>query len=154
VSSDESFIRLQNALATLAEMVVRSQEVDAQHEARINSLEESNRRITQTNRDLAEANRLIVELIRRHDERLDEFRAARDETEHKLAALIDAQIRGEESMEKLRAEQAHAAQKIAELAESQARLAEAQARTEAAVERLSQTVQTILRDGRGGQSPG
>jgi septal ring factor EnvC (AmiA/AmiB activator) len=117
MSSDESLTRLENALAALAEMAARAHDVDAQHEARIKSLEESNRRITQTNRDLAETNRLIVEMIRRHDERVDEFQTAREETEHKLAALVDAQIRAEDEMAQVRAA-------IAELTGAVARLTE------------------------------
>ena len=119
MSSDESFTRLQNALATLAEMAVRSQEVDAQHEARINKLEESNGRIAQTNRDLAESNRLIVEMLRRHDETDDELRAAQTGTEQKLAALVDAQIKAEDEMNKLRSAQAETGQKLSALVDAQ-----------------------------------
>ena len=101
MSEDERILRLENAFATLSELAARSQEVDTKHEARLNTL--------------AESNQLIVELIRRHDERMDEFRerqaesdearraseaelhALRAETEHKIAALVDAQIRTEEA---------------------------------------------------------
>jgi predicted metal-dependent peptidase len=42
-------------------------------------------------------------MIRRHDERAADLRAARDETDQKLAAVVDAQIRGEDEMTQLRA---------------------------------------------------
>ena len=94
MSSDESVLRLQNALAAVAEM-------GADHEQRISRMEQ--------------AYVTIVELIRRHDERVDEFRAARDETDQKLAALVDAQIKAEDGMNKVRGALAELAQAMASL---------------------------------------
>jgi chromosome segregation ATPase len=94
MSSDESFVRLQNALATLAEM-------GADHEQRISRMEQ--------------AYVTVVEMIRRHDERVDEFRATRDETEQKLAALADAQIRAGEEMTRVRGAMAELAEAMASL---------------------------------------
>jgi uncharacterized protein YukE len=158
MSADERILRLENAFAALSELAARSQEVDARREARLNTL--------------AESNRLIVELIRRHDERMDEFRATQAEfdearravedelralraaTEHKLAALVDAQIRGEVSMEKLRVAQLRSEESTEVLRAAQAEAAHKITEMAAALERLSQTVETALRSGRGGQPLG
>lgn len=114
MSEEERILRLENAFAALSEMAVRSQAVDTKHEARLSTL--------------AESNRLIAEMIRRHDERVDEFRAARDETDQKLAALVDAQVRAEEEMSKVRSAQAETDQKIADLVDAQIRHEEAHTR--------------------------
>ena len=131
MSEEERILRLENAFAALSELVAHSQEVDARHDSRLNTL--------------AETNRLIVEMIRRHDERVDEFQAAREETEHKIAALVDAQIRIEEAhgrgMGELRAS-------LAELAAVVKRLAESQSHTDRRLDGLIDIVRE-LRDGRG-----
>lgn len=97
MSQDERTLRLEDAFANLSGLAARSQAVDTKHEARLNTL--------------AGSNPLVIELIRRHDERMGELgvrraesgearraseaglRALRAETEHKLAALVDAQTR-------------------------------------------------------------
>ena len=160
MSEEERMLRLENAFATLSELAARSQEVDSRHDARLDGLEESNRRIadanrdladsnkriSETNRDLAESNRLIVEMMRRHDERLDEFHAAREETDQKIAALVDAQIRIEEAhargMDELRAS-------LNALAAAMKQLAESQEHTDRRLDGLTDIVRD-LRDGRGG----
>lgn len=145
MSEEERILRLENAFTTLSELAARSQEVDTQHEARLGGLEESNRRIAETNRDLAKSNQLIVEMLRRHDERLDEFHAAREETGQKIGALVDAQIRIEEAhskgMEELRAS-------LAKLAEAMKHLAESQAHTDRRLDALADIVRKS-RNGRG-----
>jgi chromosome segregation ATPase len=101
MSDDNRILRIENALATLAEL-------SADHGRRVARLEE--------------AFVTLVELARSHNEGLDELRAAQAElstaqvelstaqvelstaqaeTEHKLAALVDAQIRTEEALSKL-----------------------------------------------------
>jgi predicted nucleic acid-binding Zn-ribbon protein len=108
MSDDGRILRLENALTTLAEL-------SADHERRVTRLEE--------------AFVTLIELARSHSEGMDELRAAQvelstaqvelstaqvelstaqvelstaqAETEHKLAALVDAQIRTEEALSRL-----------------------------------------------------
>ena len=101
MSADDIILRLENAMATLAELA-------ADQERRTARLEESTAR-------LEESFVLLVELTRRHDERLDELRAAQAElrvgqdelraaqaeSEQKIAALADAHIRTEEALASL-----------------------------------------------------
>jgi peptidoglycan hydrolase CwlO-like protein len=131
MSDDERNLRLENALATLAEL-------SANHERRVARLEESF--VT------------LVELTRSHNDGMDELRAAQAElsvaqaeSEQKLAALVDAQIRGEEAMKELRSAQAETDRKIAALAD-------AHIHTEDALARLTERVNDILQNGRNGQS--
>lgn len=91
--------------------------------------------------DVREHTRLLTELIRRHDERLDEhaeqmseLRSAHVETERAIAALADAQIRTEEAQTKTEA--------------ALTALAQAQAHTD---QRLDALID-IVRGGRGGQA--
>ncbi len=58
--------------------------------------------------DVREHTRILTEIVRRYDERLDEhqeqmteLRHAHAETERSIAALTDAQIRTEDSLKKL-----------------------------------------------------
>lgn len=153
---EERVLRLENAFTTLGELAARAHEKEIRQDTRLN--------------DLSESNRLLVEMIRRHDERIDEVRAAQGESEQKLAALVDAQMRAEDSigelksaiaalvdaqvrtevslsrgMEELRAAQRETEQKIAALLE-------AHIRTEDALARLTEKVNDILQNGRNGQS--
>ncbi|HEX3559981.1 MAG TPA: hypothetical protein VHU19_12305 [Pyrinomonadaceae bacterium] len=86
MSTDDRIPRLENALATLAEL-------SADH----------NRRIARPE----EAFVKLVELTRNHDEVMDQFRAAQAESERKIGALADAQIRTEDALKQLAESQAH-----------------------------------------------
>jgi chromosome segregation ATPase len=161
MSEAERILRLENAFATLSELAARSQEVGSRHAARLESLEESNRRIadanrdlaesnkriSETNRDLAESNRIVVEMIRRHDERLDDFHAAREESDQKVASLVDARVRAEDEMNKLRSVQDEIGQKIAALVDAQIRNEEAHNRgmdgLRASLAELAETVRQV-----------
>ena len=80
MSSDERILRLENAFSTLTELAAR------QHE-RITRLEESFV--------------MLVEMTRRHGEGMEELRAAQAESEHKLAALADAQAHTDRRLDAL-----------------------------------------------------
>jgi chromosome segregation ATPase len=135
MSDEERILRLENAFATLAELAALAHAKDARQDARLN--------------ELSESFGMLVEMLRRHDERLDELRAsqtelseAQTETEHKLAALVDAQIRGEEAMKELRAAQAETDRKLAMLADAQIHTAEALASLTRKVGEIDQWGQT------------
>lgn len=64
--------------------------------------------------DVRKYTQILTDIIRRHDERLDEHVETSDEVKRSIAALADAQIHTEEA-------QAHADTSIAALADAQAR---------------------------------
>ena len=134
MSDDGRILRLENALATLAELSVN-------HERRLARLEDS---FT-----------TLVELTRSHNEGMDELRAAQAGTEHKLAALVDAQVRAEELLSQFRAAQEEGMSKIrAAQAETDRKLAvlvDAHIRTEDALARLTEEVNDMSQGGRGDQ---
>lgn len=137
-------------MATLAE-------ISAQHNERLAAIERSNQRLEQTVQAIGEltANvqrrvpRLeesyvtVVELLRNHHEGFTEMRAAQANADAKIAALANAQIRGEETMNVLKAAQADADAKIAALAVSQANS-----------DRKLDALIDIVRGGRNGESDG
>jgi chromosome segregation ATPase len=86
MSADERILRLENAMATLAELA-------ADRERRVSRLEEA--LVT------------LVELVRSHNESMDESRVAHGETDRKIAVLADAQIRTEDALKQLAEAQAH-----------------------------------------------
>ena len=175
MSTEDRFLRLENALATLAEL-------SANHEQRIARLEESFVRLEESSVRLEEAfGRLeeafgrheegfvrlgeafvrleeafvtrvprleesfvmLVALARSHEERIDranegidQLRVAQASSEQKIAALADAQIRGEDAMKELRNA-----------------LADAHTRTEAALATLTEKVNLILDERQGGSQP-
>jgi hypothetical protein len=100
---------------------------------------------------LEESFLMPTEMLRMHEDSFDELCAAQAETEQKIAALVDAQLRIEEAhgkgMEELRAAQAEASQKIAALAEAMKHLAESQAYTDRRPDGLIDIVRE-LRSGR------
>jgi chromosome segregation ATPase len=88
--------------------------------------------------------KLLTELALRADERMDGLEEAQANSERKIAALADAQIRTEEAqasferkIESLVEAQANSERKIAALADAQIRTEEAQQRTEESLARLS-----------------
>ena len=175
MSTEDRFLRLENALATLAEL-------SANHEQRIARLEESSVRLEESSvrleassvrleassvrlgeafgrleegflrlgeafvtrvPRLEESFVMLVALARSHEERIDQanegidqLRAAQANSEQKIAALADAQIRGEDAMNELRGA-----------------LADAHARTEAALATLTERVNVILDERQGGGQP-
>jgi chromosome segregation ATPase len=100
--------------------------------------------------DLEQYFKMLVEMLRRHDERLDEVRAEQSDADRRIAALADAQIHAEET-------QSNADRRIAALADAQihagevqsnadrriAALADAQIRTDKAITRLSGRVDQL-----------
>ena len=72
------------------------------------SIEERVVKLEEFASDVRKYTQILTEMIRRHDERLDEhdeqmteLRAAHAETERSIAALADAQIRTEDALKKL-----------------------------------------------------
>jgi hypothetical protein len=51
--------------------------------------------------DVREFTRVVTEMVRRHDERLDEHEEMFREANSAIAALADAQIRTEDSLKKI-----------------------------------------------------
>lgn len=94
--SEERILRLENAMATLAELAANIQ-------GRTRRLEESY--VT------------VVELLQSHNDGMAELRAAQADADAKIAALADAQIRAESAQER-RDERLQSA--LTRLAESQA----------------------------------
>ncbi|MDT7540432.1 MAG: hypothetical protein QOE33_336 [Acidobacteriota bacterium] len=118
MSTEDRILRLENALATLAEL-------SADHERRAADQERRSADQERRSARLEESFLTLVQLTRSHNESFGELRAAQTETEHKLAALADAQIRGEESMKELRAE---TNRRFSALVDAQIRTEEALAR--------------------------
>ena len=94
MSVDERITQLEQAFATLARMVEREQE----RTDLLAGLVASEKKRTDT----------LVQLVRDHDERsenhtnwLNELGHAQAETEKKIAALVDAQIRSEDTVARL-----------------------------------------------------
>ncbi|HEX8181515.1 MAG TPA: hypothetical protein VF525_18385 [Pyrinomonadaceae bacterium] len=115
MSTDDRILRLENAMATLAEL-------SANQEGRIARLEESTLRLEESTMRMQESMArmhesmmsmqgsvthlqesfvTLVELVRSQDERQDELRAAQAESERKIAALADAHIRTEDALARL-----------------------------------------------------
>jgi hypothetical protein len=146
MSTDDRILRLENAMSTLLELAAEQQRLSAEQQRQS---AEQQRRTARLEESLV----VLIELSRSHNESIDELRsgqielrAAQTESEQKIAALVDAQIR---------TEGAHAALADAHAASDQkiAALADAHIRTEDALARLAETVNDILRNGRNGQSP-
>lgn len=153
MSQDERILRLENAMATLAELAAKQQLLseDQQRQAAEQQrlMAEQQRQIGDQQRRTArleESFVMLTEMLGRHEDSFDELRAAQAETEQKIAALVDAQVRNEEAhdrgMEEVRAA-------LAELADAMQRLAQSQAYTDRRLDGLIDVVRD-LRDGRGG----
>jgi DNA repair exonuclease SbcCD ATPase subunit len=144
MATEERLIRLENAFATLAELASN------QHE-RANTLEQSLAELASEHHEriftLEQSFQMLVQLAQSADERMDQHLAwinqlgeAQANTESKLAALTDAQIRTDEALSRLADSQAR-------LADSQARLAESQVHTD---QRLDALID-IVREWRNGK---
>jgi predicted nuclease with TOPRIM domain len=129
MSTDDRILRLENAMATLAELsanqegrIARLEEASAHLEettARLQDstvrLQDSTVRLQELTANLQESFVMLVQLARNHNERLDEvhaeqaelraaqadLRAAQAESERKIAALADAQIHTEGALTRL-----------------------------------------------------
>lgn len=55
------------------------------------------------NAELSQSFVTVVDLLRRHDERLDEVQASQSDTDVRIAALVDAQIRTDEAITRMSA---------------------------------------------------
>jgi hypothetical protein len=143
--SEERNLRLENAMATLAE-------ISAQHDERLAAAERTNQTLRELAADhqqlianmqrrvtgLEESRAMLVELLRSHHDGITEMRAAQANADAKIAALAAAQIRTEAAMERGN-ERVQAA--LAQLAESQTH-------TDQKLDALID----IVRGGRNGQS--
>ena len=120
--SEDRILRLENAMATLAE-------ISAQHNERLAAIERTNQRLEQTAQSLeqtaqsleqtvqslkeltADTQRrvtrleesyvMVVELLRSHHDGITEMRAAQANADAKIAALADAQIHSERKLNEL-----------------------------------------------------
>src|SRR4051794_24497857 len=99
MSTDDRILRLENAMSTLVEMLAEQQRLTAEQQ-RLTA--EQQRRTSR----LEESFTLLVDLLRRHDERMDEFRdgmnalrAAQETSEQKIAALADAQAHTDQKLD-------------------------------------------------------
>jgi chaperonin cofactor prefoldin len=120
MSTEDRVLRLENAFTTLVELAAEQNRRMNDQQRRVERLEES--LVT------------LIELTRSHHEGLDEvkaeLRAAQADTERKLGALADAQIRAEE--------------RAAGLTDAMRRLADAQAHTDERLDALIDIVQSRL----------
>ena len=110
----------------------------------------------------------LVQVALSSDERMDELKAAQANSDAKIAALTDAQIRTEDGLRQFRASTEAMMAALAEshirLAESHTRLAEAHARLEESLARLADSqahtdarldaLIDIVREQREGKRPG
>ncbi|HYY42486.1 MAG TPA: hypothetical protein VE775_07105 [Pyrinomonadaceae bacterium] len=94
MSTDDRILRLENAMATLAEL-------SANQEGRIAHLEETTARLQESTMRLQESFLVLVELASSQDEGQEQLRAAQAESERKIAALADAHIRTEDALARL-----------------------------------------------------
>jgi chromosome segregation ATPase len=115
MTTEERVLRIENAFATLSELVAQSHESAAQSRARTDALTDLLTRTETRTADLENSFQLLTELARNASERADthdawinqlgagqaELRAAQAESEHKIAALADAQIRTTDALKKL-----------------------------------------------------
>ncbi|MDQ1557420.1 MAG: hypothetical protein QOD32_480 [Pyrinomonadaceae bacterium] len=140
---EKRLLRLEKAYATLAELAANQDE-------RAFSLRQLLAKQDERMTGLEDSFKMLVELARNASERADQHEswindlgAAQANSETKIAALADAQIRTDESLIMLREAQANSDIKIAALADAQirtdeslVRLAEAQAHTEQRLDAL------------------
>ena len=113
--SEDRILRLENAMATLAE-------ISAQHNERLAAIERSNQRLEQTAQRLEQnvqalgeltanvqrrVTRLeesyvtVVELLRSHHDGITEMRAAQANAEAKIAALAESQAHSDRKLDAL-----------------------------------------------------
>ncbi len=82
------------------------------------STESTERRLTQLETfatDVREYTRILTEMIRRHDERMDDFDATLSDLAAKIEALANAQINTESSLSRLADAQARTEERLTTL---------------------------------------
>jgi len=165
MTTEERVLRLENAFATLSEMV-------AQEASRTDTVVQLVRDHDESMKAEAARTDTLLQLVHDHDTRsetqmtwinslgarMEELAAAQANADTKIAALADAQIRTEETIARINATQANADTKIVALADAQIRTEEAIARTNEAlasltgrVDHLSETIERYISEGRNGQ---
>jgi len=106
--SEESILRLENAMATLAEL-------SAQHDERLAAIERSNQSLAQTVQALGvltanvqrrvtrleESYVTVVELLRSHHDGIAEMRAAQANADAKIAVLAESQAHSDRKLDAL-----------------------------------------------------
>jgi predicted nucleic acid-binding Zn-ribbon protein len=144
MADEERNQRFERALATLSELA-------ANHDSRMAALTElaavQNRRADVHERrieGLEEAYALLVRLARSQQNGMDEIRAAQAETDHKLAALVDAQMQTEQALQRLAGAQERLDKAHERLAESQKQLAESQRHSDRRLDALIDVVQDLV----------
>ncbi len=105
MSEEERILRLENAMATLAELAAEQQRLSEEQQRQ--AAEQQGLIADQQRRTarLEESFVALVQLTRSHDESIDELKAARAESERKFAELVDA-------MKGLAEAQAHADRRV------------------------------------------
>jgi chromosome segregation ATPase len=86
--------------------------------------------------DLEQYFKMLVEMLRRHDDRFDEVQEAQSNADHRIAALADAQIHTEEALTQLTT-------RFDALTEAQFHTDEAITRLTGGVERLTENVDRL-----------
>ena len=106
--SEERIVRLENAMATLAE-------ISAQHNERLAAIERSNQRLEQTAQALGELTAnvqrrvtrleesyvMVVELLRSNHDGVAEMRAAQTNADARIAALAESQAHSDRKLDAL-----------------------------------------------------
>ncbi len=115
MTTEERVLRIENAFATLSELVAQSHELAAQaqrlaaeSQALAAQSQELASRVSERTTNLERSIEILTELARNASERADTHDAwinqlgrAQAESEQKIAALADAQIRTEDALKKL-----------------------------------------------------
>lgn len=136
---ERRLLRLENADATLVELVAKQQERTFKLEELAAKQQESTARLEQLAAKqqertvgLEEAFKMLVELVRsasehadQHQTWINELGAAQANSEAKLATLTDSQIRADASLVRLREAQANSDAKMVALTDAQIRTGEA-----------------------------
>lgn len=123
MGEEERNVRFENALATLAELAaVQNRRADA-HERRIDVIEE--------------AQALLARVLRSQQNWAEETKARHAEIDHKLAALVDAQMQTEEALKQLE-------EVVKRIADSHERLAGSHAHSDRRLDALIDVVRDLL----------
>jgi DNA repair exonuclease SbcCD ATPase subunit len=115
MTTEERVLRIENAFATLSELVAQSHELAAQAQRLAAQSQELASRVSERTTNLERSMEILTELARNASERADthdawinqlgtgqaELRAAQAESEHKIAALVDSQLLTEETVRAL-----------------------------------------------------
>lgn len=108
MSDEERILRLENAISTLAELPADQHRITEEQQRLLTDQQRLSADQQRRTARLEESFVTLVDLIRRHDERLDdsqdrmgELRAAQTESERKIATLADAQTHTEHRLDAL-----------------------------------------------------